>query len=363
MLKRLFHDRILVILFLLAALVKLFSLNKPWVEQYYTYGIYPAISKMQRLLLGWVPISMGDIFYLLVLAFLMYKVVKLGVIWNRRKEKKFLFWVLLRKTLRFCLYVYLTFNLLWGLNYNRQGIATQLQLQVQPYELEDLKALTTVLHQRVNQYAVEVDSATRVRLNKNKNLFREGIAAYTIAQTRYPFLRYEVPSIKASLFSHIGHYMGFTGYYNPFSGEAQLKTTVPFFVKPFVVAHEIAHQLGYGKENEANFVAFLAGRQSANSEVRYSIYFEMYLYAFSDLSRKDTLYASQLRNALHPQATRDSEAFINYLLRSRNVIEPVVARFYDQFLKWNSQPKGKRTYNEVIAWLMAYGRKYGLEEI
>jgi hypothetical protein len=38
-------------------------------------------------------------------------------------------------------------------------------------------------------------------------------------------------------------------------------------------------------------------------------------------------------------------------------------RFYDGFLKMNNQPKGKETYNEVVAWLIAYMKRYGEEAI
>jgi hypothetical protein len=363
MLKSHFRDYKLLILLSLDVLIKVLSFQKPWVERYYTYGFYPYVSKILRYLFGWVPFSIGDLLYLSLVCFILYKAITYGILLKRRQVKKYIFLVLLKKTLHFTLYIYISFNILWGLNYNRQGIATQLRLDVQPYSLEELQQLTSVLQNRLNQYAVDVDSLKRIELNKGRNLFREGALAFRVAKVRYPFLEYEIPSVKASFFSNIGHYFGFTGYYNPFSGEAQLKTTVPFFIKPFVVTHEIAHQLGYGKENEANFVAFLAGRESLNKEVRYSIYFEMYLYALSDLARKDSASARQFRERLHPQVNRDFEAFSNYLRRTRNIIEPVISRVYDQFLKWNSQPKGKRTYNEVVTWLIAFGKKYGIDAI
>ena len=363
MFRSLLRDYKLLFLLFLALSIKLLSFQKPWVERYYTYGVYPYISKVLRILFGWIPFSVGDLFYLGVICYILYKSIRFGILLKRRQVKKYLFLVILKKTLRFALYIYLSFNILWGLNYDRQGIAAQLKLDVQPYNVEELKLLTSVLQQRVNHCATGVDSVKRLELNKSRNVFREGVVAYSHAKSRYSFLTYEVPSIKASFFSNIGHYFGFTGYYNPFSGEAQLKTTVPFFIKPFVVNHEIAHQLGYGKENEANFVAYLAGREAENTEVRYSIYFEMYQYAFSDLSRKDTVAAKQFQESLHPQVKKDMEAFSNYLYRTRNFIEPVVSSFYDQFLKWNSQPKGKKTYNEVVTWLVAFGKKYGLEAI
>ena len=165
------------------------------------------------------------------------------------------------------------------------------------------------------------------------------------------------------MFSHIGHYFGFTGYYNPFSGEAQIKTTIPFFLKPFIVTHEIGHQLGYAKENEANFIAFFACRSSSNPEFKYSLYYEMYQYAIRDLYRMDSVKARMYREQLHPQVKKDDREFIAYLTKSKNNVEPWVTSFYDEYLKLNNQPKGKMTYNEVVAWLIAYQKKFGLQSI
>jgi hypothetical protein len=50
-------------------------------------------------------------------------------------------------------------------------------------------------------------------------------------------------------------------------------------------------------------------------------------------------------------------------VKSENAVEPYISKFYDQFLKLNRQPKGTRTYNEVVAWLIAYQKKYGVEAI
>ena len=62
------------------------------------------------------------------------------------------------------------------------------------------------------------------------------------------------------LAGNIGKYGGFLGYYNPFSGEAQVNTKVPAFIIPFTACHEIGHQLGFASESEASFVGYLAVR-------------------------------------------------------------------------------------------------------
>jgi hypothetical protein len=128
-----------------------------------------------------------------------------------------------------------------------------------------------------------------------------------------------------------------------------------------VVCHEIAHQLGYAKENEANFVSFLVGRNSYNVEFRYSVYWDMYSYAISELLRRDVNTARLYMLTAHPQYQNDTRTYYNYIFESRNVVEPYITRFYDNYLKLNNQPKGKQTYNQVTAWLIAYMKKNGSE--
>src|SRR5687768_14965936 len=113
-----------------------------------------------------------------------------------------------------------------------------------------------------------------------------------------------MPSIKPSFYSYAGNYLGFSGYYNPFSGEAQVNTTIPAFSQPFVSCHEIGHQLGFAKEDEANFAGFLSARKSPNPAFRYSVYFDMYGYALRDLFNRDSVSARQLHNQLDSQVRR-----------------------------------------------------------
>jgi hypothetical protein len=64
------------------------------------------------------------------------------------------------------------------------------------------------------------------------------------------------PSIKPSLLTPLLNYIGTSGYYNPFTSEAQMNYQMPVFNRPFVACHEMSHQMGYGAEDEANFVGF-----------------------------------------------------------------------------------------------------------
>jgi hypothetical protein len=361
--KRLMKSWSWVLLVLFCIVIKWLSLYPGLVERYYTYGIYPVIVAVQRFILGWIPFSIGDLFYGFLVLVLIYRIggfIRLAV---KKQLNRQYFIKALQQGIFFFLFIYVSFNLLWGLNYNRQGIAVQLGLKVQRYTLADLDTLTQTLKSRLNVYADQAGPERRDSIRKKKDLFRESAAIYGEASKQHPFLAYSPRSLKPSIFSYLGNYLGFQGYYNPFSGEAQVNTTIPQFLEPFVSLHEIAHQLGYGKENEANFVAFLAGRQSRLPIFRYSMYFDLFNYSYGEVRRRDTSLARSLREDLHPVVMADIREQRDFYKRHRNPVENFVSWGYGNFLKANNQPGGKETYNEVVAWLIAYYKRFGVEAL
>jgi hypothetical protein len=350
------------ILIALALAIKLFSLFPQAVERYYTAGIYPVLSGALRLLFGWIPFSIGDIVYAVAVIILLYRLYHLVRRVVRRKADRAYWKNTLAQTVFVCLFVYVLFNIMWGLNYNRQGVSHILSLKVTKYNKYDLKHVMDELVLRLNQ----LDSAARVErpsIAKKRYLFNGAMDAYGNLSNRFPLIHYSYRSVKPSLFSYLGNYLGYTGYYNPFTGEAQVNTTVPLFVQPFTTCHEMGHQLGYAKENEANFAGFLAARSSDNAAFRYSVYFDMYAYSRYYLYTMDSVMAKQLDAQLNPGVKQDYKELREFVKSHRNPIELVVDKLYNEYLKANEQPSGKESYSEVIAWLVAYYAKYGKDAL
>jgi len=352
-----------VLLILITIGIKWISLYPNLVEKYYSLGIYPVIAEVQRFLFGWIPFSIGDLFYGFLVLIIIIKTFQFFKTIFRRKFNRTYFIEGLQQIIFFFLFVYVFFNLLWGLNYNRMGIAYQLQLDVKKYSLADLDTLTTTIENRVNEYAEYVSEAQRDSFDKKKRLFSGSFEAYKNVAKQYPFLKYQIRSIKPSLFSYLGNYLGFQGYYNPFSGEGQVNTTIPRFLEPFVTTHEMAHQLGYGKESEANFVGFLASHSYPSKAFRYSVYFDMYNYAIGEVYIRDSILAKTIHEKLHPQAKADIKEYRDFYKRYKNPVEPIIMWGYGNFLKANNQPDGKRSYNKVVAWLIAYYKKFGIDAL
>lgn len=352
-----------VLLIVGSILIKWVSWYPGWVERNYTYGVYPVISRVQRFLFGWIPFSVGDLFYAFLIIILIVKTYQLIKLIVKRRLNRTYFTNGLQQLIFFFLFVYVFFNLLWGLNYNRVGIARQLDLRLKSYTIADLDTLATTLQTRLNLIAPSVGPEVRDSFERKRQLFNGSCDAYKEASKKYSFLQYTPRSIKPSMFSYAGNYLGFQGYYNPFSGEGQVNTTVPQFLEPYVTTHEMAHQLGYARENEANFVGFLACRASSSAYFKYSMYLDLYRYAVTELYRRNSYRALALQDQLHPQVKKDILELQQFFRKYKNPIEPVIMWFYGHYLKANNQPGGKDTYNEVVATLVAYYKKFGIEAL
>lgn len=346
------------ILFIVAVLIKLLSLNSSFVEDYYSNGFYVFISRTLRILFGWLPFSIGDILYFLTALWLLIKLIRFIKLLFKKQLTRQKWGAAFRKLLSIALVVYILFNVLWGLNYNRRGIAYQLGLQKQNVISKELLfSLTQELLNHVNSSRRVLPD--RLLTATDKNFSDNAILAYQNLHKQFPFISYQNKSVKSSFYNTVGNYLGFSGYYNPFSGEAQVNTSLPKFLLPYVTCHEMAHQLGYATEDEANFVGYLAAVSAPDPRFQYSVYFDLFSYANGELFLMDSIAARNNYKQLDTLVKTDLKTYRQFINNYKNPLEPMVTDLYGNYLKANNQPEGMETYNEVILWLILYRMKYG----
>lgn len=348
----------LSILLAAAGCIWVFSRQNSLVEQWYSQSFYPAISNILRAALGWIPFSIGDLLYAALIIYFIRQIIKLITIIRKRTYGSLNIRSILRRFIIRILLLYIAFNILWGLNYDRRGIAFQTGISREKYTKEQLLHITGLLVKEVNT-CKEGMMRQQTPYTTNRLLFKKACDAYQSASAYYPFLQYHHRSVKASFFGLAGNYLGFSGYYNPFSGEAQVNTTIPVFLRPYVVCHEMAHQLGYAKENEANFAGFLVATASGDTAFMYSAYLDLFLYAHGNLRRTDSVAAKTLQQQLSPAVKEDIMTMKAFYKKYENPVEPVITWIYGRYLESNRQPSGMRSYSEVVAYLISYYNKYG----
>jgi len=334
-------------------LVKWLGCHTHWIETYYSTGIYPVISKFFRLLFGWIPFSVGDLLYITLI------LLALGYVYRNRRSilrHKFRFF---RDMIMVLSIAYFTFHLMWGFNYYRQPIAEKFQLQ-ETKDYQELVDFTRKLIQKTNETQVQItkDSTIRVAIPySQKEQFDMTLNGYDRLSEKHPFLSYQRPSIKTSLLSKALTYMGYAGYLNPFTNEAQVNGLLPNFRFPVVSGHEIGHQLGYSAENETNFIGYLVTANNDDIYFKYAAYSYALGYCLNDVRRGDAAVFDELLKELNGGVKLNFEEMADFWNQYENPLEPVFKSIFNSFLKANNQAQGIQSYNAVVSLLIAYHRE------
>jgi len=350
----------------LALLLLVFGYFPAMVEQYYSAGLYPALLSLRLWITAWVPFSIGDLIYIIVCIYLIYNLIRSLV--NIKKEgiNKGKIW----RASAIILLVWISFKLLWGLNYDRLGAGHLLDIEQKAYSGEAVDSLVNELIDSLNstrklltQVKIQVDT---LPVGNPAPYFSWAQEAYQRAKTSYTFLPKQAPRVKATLFNPLADYVGFTGYFNPFTAEGQVRTDMPGLELPFVACHETAHMLGFASESEANLIGYLVAIQSTNPYVRYSAYNEIFTYAqreqFVQLAQqKDSVgfmgAVAHNRARLDTLVKQDRQALRRFFNRHRSSVAPIMSGVYEQYLFLNKQNAGLKSYDEVIGWLIDVKRK------
>ena len=326
-----------------------------FVERFYSNGFYPILSKIFRKTMGWIPISVGDLIYFVVGFFLLKWIVNLF-----RKPKN---WTIIFLEIgAVASMFYFLFHLLWATNYYREPLFDKMNIEKE-YSDADLLRFTKEMIRLTNETQVALTNNPNAKVFSNltqQMIFEKSTAGYKNVSKRHSFFTYENPSIKKSLISLSLSYMGFSGYLNPFTNEAQVNDRIPMITFPFTVCHEMAHQIGYASESEANFIGFLAVTQNENLYFKYSGYSSALRYCLRNWETRNPKLGKKLANEINQgvlQNFKDSEI---HWQQYETFIEDGFKIFYDNFLKANQQEEGLESYSKFLNLLINYSKTHDI---
>lgn len=332
-------------------LVKFLAQFPDFIENYYSKGLYPVIAKSSRFLLGWIPFSMGDICYLLLIIICLkwcFKNIK-----NIHKKEQLL------SISSFLSIVYFLFHFLWGMNYYRLPLHKSLYLDKE-YTTDELISTTIDYIEKASSIHLKIATNDTVKVNipySRNEIFNKTFSAYNTLQYEFPQLDYHPKSIKKSIISLPLTYMGFSGYLNPFTNEAQVNYLIPKYYYPFVSCHEEAHQLGFAAENEANFIGCLASMASNDLYFKYSGTISALRYCMREVYKRDQVLYDSLLKTINKGILANYKESRDFWKSYQNPIEPLFKNSYDTFLKANNQSKGIKSYSYVVALLVNYSNR------
>lgn len=343
----------IVILAVMIFIIGFFEDHPAWVEQYYSNGLYQFICRIMHPVFNLFPFSIGDLLYILVILFLIYFTCRLILLLFKKQFINAL--NLLLGLVIGTQIAIVAFYLFWGINYYRPSAAERLNLRDTSYTTSDLQAVTCIIIDSANACRARVTPADLRQ--DNSTIYKNAIAAIKKLSADSANFRACNPGIKPSLLTPFMNYIGTSGYYNPFTTEAQMNYQMPVFDRPVVACHEMSHQMGYGAEDEANFAGFLAGIGSDDRLLRYSAYHLALDECMRTLRHRDTSANNELKTRLSKTVRNDFRAEHAYWLSFRSRAGILSSIFYDDFLKANNQPRGLNTYNQMVLLLIAWYKK------
>ena len=326
-----------------------------FVETFYSNGIYVWISAFSRTVLGSIPFSVGDVMYFVLTAYLIRK------IWKSRKTFRSEWKDNILSVLSFFSVFYFFFHLLWATNYHRENLSDKMNIETD-YSDEDLLAFTKKLILKTNalhSQIVKNDSSKVTFPYSQDEIFKMTLSGYDNLAQQYPFFTYKHPSIKKSIISLPLTYMGFAGYLNPFTNEAQVNDKLPMYSFPLTTNHEMAHQIGYASESEANFIGFLASIHNDDLYIRYSGYAFALRYCLGNWEIRNEKILEELLPTVNPGIRKNFKESRDFWAQYETFIEEGFKVFYDKFLKLNQQKDGLDSYSKFVNLIVNYEKSSG----
>ncbi len=335
-------------------LVQILSRNSSFIERYYSNGLYPFISKLLRILFGWLPFSVGDALGIFVFILLIRGIYKLF------KHRFNNIQVVLIRFMLLLSVIYSFFYCFWGLNYFREPLAKNLNLKQSEYTTEELLKTTYTIVEKLNKYHLEITQNDTLIVNipyTTEELYQKALVGYKNMAVEYPQLAYKNKSIKSSLVSLLHSYSGTSGYINPLTNEAQINNLIPKTGMPTTICHEMGHQIGWAAENDANFIGFLASKYSEDIYFKYAAYKMSFTYLIREVKKRNKEEYQKLWKLINKGIIKDYNRSYTHWQQFKNPIEPYIKKGYNSYLKANKQQDGIKSYSYVVDLLIAYYKK------
>lgn len=336
------------------------------ITEYYTNYIFKPFSNALRLITSSFPFAIGELVYLLIIIILIINSIE-WLMHNKNEYSKSIFWKTAAiNCFNIIVKLFVIFELFWGLNYQKMPPSKEFQLTVSSnYTESQMDSLSLELIKQLNNTRLKMGNFDPKYMNFDSILSQNRAELDKNAQ-KWPFLKYKNPSLKKALFPIWGDYIGYTAFYQPLTGEAIVRDDLPKLLWPFTMSHEIAHQLGYASEDQANFVAFIIGVESDQPLFNYAAQLQLFTYAqYAHLNfiaqRGDyNLYkaiVSRNKNLLNPTVIADRMEIKSFFQKKQAKQIKGSEEMYNQFLIWNKQQKGIESYQDVLLWVLSYQSK------
>lgn len=251
--------------------------------------------------------------------------------------------------------IYFIFTFTCGLNYYRYPFSYYSNYSDENsdvYNISELEDLLSVLTDKLN--------STQQAFEKKdfSNYANESIKAMNNLSKEYPvFSQITYSKPKPLLSSKLFSKLGVGGIFFPFTFESNINTDIPLYLIPATMTHELAHQSGFMREDEAHFISYLACINSKNSSFKYSGYFLAFYQTINLLEKENKEQSNKILSKLSDDVKQDLIYYEKYLQTNQGVLQKISNATNNLYLKSNKQNNGINDYNRMVNLVLAHYKK------
>ncbi len=352
-LKRLYY----VFLIPLGILLSIISSKAPEaVEAVYSTVIYKIFIYVLSFVNGIFPFSIAEVIMIFLVIFIAFNIIKSVLLLFSSHSHKYA--RILNKLINALVVVsllYFIFIIIWGLNYHRLPFSALSKLNVENPKKEELKLVCMDLIAQANElrYMIKEDSQGAAQIQHgHRQVINRAPLGYSNASNLYSFIGGKYSKAKGVFFSRTMSHMGISGIYMPFTGEANVNISIPDSMLPCTVSHEMAHQRGFAREDEANYIAYLTCKLHPDIEFRYSGILLALIHAMNALYESSPAEFASLRKTYSDSVNRDLKQISDYWKQFEGPTEKLQNKINDAYLKSNLQEEGVKSYGRMVDLLI-----------
>lgn len=337
------------------------SYNPLLIENIYSNKVDKFIRQILSIVSGIFPFSLGEILLiLLIAAFVYYGMLTIFFLIKGKKERKKIIIDFILNTLAVSGCIYLSFLLTWGLNYYRLPFSTIAKYDTRPASVAELGDLCQDLVNRSNDLREKVNENQKGIMYITGGIERVFLRAsygYDSLSAVYPQLGGTYGRSKGVILSKVLCYQGISGIYSPFTGESNVNIELPDLLVPFSVCHEMAHQRGFAREDEANFIAYQACNKNPDYDFKYSGTLFALISSMDTLSTRDPQLFKTLYSRYSDDVLRDVRNMGQFWNQYEGPIERISRAVNDQYLKFTTRKEGIKSYGKMVDLLISERRQ------
>ncbi|MBQ6397973.1 MAG: DUF3810 domain-containing protein [Oscillospiraceae bacterium] len=310
-----------------------------------------------------VPFSVAELLLALAAtAALVYIIYQIAMLLRRGEKGRRLYRTLIT-LVSGGLTVYALFCLLWGVYYYADDFAARSGFVNEPVSTEQLASVTRYFARGANRYgALIARDENGLCASDRAEIIRKSPEVFAETEKDYPALAGPALAAKGIVCSRVMSYLDFTGFFFPFTAEANVNMDSPRCDLAATVAHELSHQRGVAREQEANFTAVLASLRYGDADYCYSACLLAYTHLGNALYRADHAAWEEIRAELSEDVVRDLSARSAYWRQFETPVQKASNTVYESFLHSYDQTLGLNSYGACVDLLVNYYYELSLEQ-